>query len=116
MAPVIGYLIVVWALLWSVNLQHDAVEAQRQATLRSSCEVLDHRVGSRESFRTIIGTLRDIALAAANDPDDVHFRKAAEQIEVPPPPEASLLHEREQLCDEAGINNLYRIESGSGGS
>jgi hypothetical protein len=120
-APVVGYLIVVGALLWSVTLQRDAVEAQRkvieaqrQATLRSSCEVLDHRVGSRESFRTIIGFLRAIALAAANDPDDVHFRETAEQQEIPPLPEPSLLAERKRICTEAGINDLYRVQNGGG--
>lgn len=69
-----------------------------EVTRHSECNVLEHRIVSRESFRTVIWTLRDIALAAA-DPDEKEFKEAAERILVPPKIDPEVIHRYTTTCE-----------------
>lgn len=74
-----------------------AVYRSLQLARAQECNVLEHRVNSRESERIIIRTLKDIA-AAAVDPGEDRLRNAVRMIEVPKPIEKEVTSQYEREC------------------
>lgn len=100
---VIGYLILAGTLAIGLNLQRQTLEIARMNQLRSACHVLEHRIQSQVAFVTMVGTLRGIAIAAAGDPEDRRFRRAARDIQVPPGPSERTIRQRDDACRRVGI-------------
>lgn len=106
---VVGALLVVLLALGAlgyliVQARNEALSNQRYAA-RSACDVLDHRVSARVSFRTIILAMKVPFIAAAKDnPNNAAFGRAAKRIKVPPKPEPKLTRERDRICSEAGVD------------
>lgn len=75
-----------------------AVYRSLQLARAQECNVLEHRINSRESERTTITALRNIALGAV-DPGEDRFREAIRKIEIPPPIETEVTAEYRRECE-----------------
>lgn len=122
--PVIAYLVIAGVLAFGLFLQRKSLDVVEDLAARNACETLEHRIGSRESFRTTIENQKVVleALKAlgegAASPDDPRFQDAVDQIDVkaivvPDPPEPVLVEQRDVVCEKAGITPQNGLEKGN---